>query len=202
MDTKDSHNRQFFNGLAATWDSLPGPSDANETAARFVERALEPGHSRILDVGCGTGILLPSLAARWVSRPVIIELDIALEMLLQNRRKFGGAVASCVCASALAPPFPDGCFDAVLCFGVLPHLGGCQDALGRLLHRVRPGGVIAVGHLMDSATLNSFHAGLDRPVNRDVLPPADALADVLRGLGVRTVHAEESPGWYFVRGEK
>lgn len=200
MNMKDK--RDHFNKLAATWDSLPGPPDAGEKASRFVERALHGRSGRILDVGCGTGILLPSLLARGTPAPSVIELDDALEMLRQNHRKFDGPIACRVCANALALPFRDGCFDAVLCFGVLPHLGGFRGALERLLRHVRSGGVIAVGHLMDSSTLNTFHAGLAGPVNRDTLPPAATLAEALRKLGARTACAEESPGWYFVRGEK
>jgi hypothetical protein len=55
---------------------------------------------------------------------------------------------------------------------------------------------------MGSRELNAFHASLDAAVAGDRLPSAEALAEMLRGLGAEGIVAEENPDWYFVRGEK
>lgn len=188
--------REYFDNLAQQWDSLPSPPDAAERAARFVAAAADLSGGRVLDVGCGTGILreaMPDVR--------LVEMDISAAMLAENRRKRDGNGADWVCADALHPPFR-AAFDRVLCYGVLPHLGDPRCALATLLDCVRPGGAIAVGHMMSSEELNALHAGLEGPVAHDRAAPAEEIARVLESLGARVAAAEERPGWYFVRAEK
>lgn len=193
--------RDYFNQLAERWDGMPTPPDAPARVARFVDRAVRPGSRLILDVGCGTGVLLPALReAAGVAR--IVETDIAERMLAENRRKRAAGLVEHVCAEALRMPFPEQQFDTVLCFGVLPHLGDPDAALARLWTNVKSGGVLAVGHLMGSGTLNTFHAALPAPVNQDRLPSAEAVACLLSGLGGAVLAAEDAPDWYFVAAER
>jgi 2-polyprenyl-3-methyl-5-hydroxy-6-metoxy-1,4-benzoquinol methylase len=191
--------RQHFNQLASQWDSLPGAEDTAARVERFVRAAAAPSDRLVLDVGCGTGILLNSLLD---SDRRVVELDSAEQMLRENRRKWTDPRLRWVCGEALSLPLAAARFDAVLCFGVLPHLGAPEAALGHLLAHLRPGGALAIGHLMDSETLNAFHASLEGPVNRDHLVPARDLAVIIERLGARVLAAEEAPGWYFVRAER
>jgi ubiquinone/menaquinone biosynthesis C-methylase UbiE len=194
--------RDYFNDLASRWDDLPAVPDAPAKAREFVERILRPGAPRILDVGCGTGILLPHLLELFPSSSGIVELDLAERMLTENGRKFPDERVLRVCADARNLPFADGCFDLVLCFGVLPHLGDAASAVWRLFRFLRPAGAFAAGHLMGSAALNAFHASLGEPVAGDTLLPAEELAGILRGFDARHLAWEESSDWYFVSAEK
>jgi len=198
----DSARRQYFNALADRWDSLPAPPDAPVRVARFVRQAIRPGDRLILDVGCGTGILLGALVGAAGPAARIVETDVAERMLAENRRKRPEEAIARVCAEALRLPFAPAGFDAVLCFGVLPHLGEAEPALAELWRYVRPGGTLTAGHLMDSAELNAFHGALEGPVRHDRLPTAARLAEILSSLGASVRAAEEAPGWYFVAAEK
>jgi SAM-dependent methyltransferase len=197
-----SSKRHYFNELAPRWDGLPSPPDAPTKVARFVTRTVRPGDRLILDAGCGAGVLLPALLRAADGAARIVESDVAERMLAENRRKFPGGPVERVCAEALRLPFPERAFDAVLCFGVLPHLGPAADALPRLWAHVKPGGVLAVGHLMGSDALNAFHAALEGPVNQDRLPPAAVLAGLFGELGGAVRAAEEAADWYYVAAER
>ncbi len=194
--------RRYFDDLAARWDGLPKPEDAPLKVRLFLERVLEANAHSILDVGCGTGVLLPNLLELCPPTSQVCEMDFSLEMLRGNARKLRDPRVSRVCADATAPPFTPGAFDAILCFNVLPHLGAAEAALKPLLCALAPGGRLAVGHLMSSVQLNAFHAGLDEPVSGDRLPPASHLAALLSAAGALVRCAEERPGWYFVLCEK
>ncbi len=194
--------REYFNDLAARWDSLPSPPDLALKAGRFVERARVDQARRILDLGCGTGILVGELLSAHPSLIALVEADFAHAMLRENAAKHRDGRVYRVCADANAPPFPDASFDLVLCFGVLPHLGDARTALERLWRLLAPGGALAVGHLMGSDQLNAFHASLGGPVASDYLPPAPRLAQALRLLGAARVTEEEGADWYLVRAER
>ena len=196
---KPTARREYFNSLAPRWDNIPAPPDAGERVRRFLDGVVRPEHQRVLDIGCGTGLLVPGLLAD--SRR-IVELDFAPGMLAENRRKHPGARVSHVCSDAEQLPFAGPCFDLVLCFGVLPHFERPAHALGELLGLLRPGGRLAVGHLMGSQALNAFHASLEGPVNRDQLPAAGELARLFEDLGARIVAAAETADSYLVSVEK
>lgn len=194
--------REYFNRMAREWDQLPAPPDASQKVELFVRKAVRPAHHLILDVGCGTGILLGPLLESGCPGRRIVEMDMAEEMLLENRRKRAQQGIDWICADALDLPFAAGSFDAVLCFGVLPHLASLETVLAGLLRCLRKGGTLAVGHLMGSETLNAFHGSLAGPVNQDRLPSASALCGVLRRLGGAPLRAEEAADWYLVQAEK
>lgn len=193
--------REYFNDLATRWDALPGPPDAAERVALFCRRACPREARRILDVGCGTGILVPHVRET-APGARLVELDFAIEMLRESARKRPGLDVLRICADALRLPFPDACFDVVLCFGILPHLGAPDPAVRELWRVLQPCGVLAVGHLMGSEQLNLRHQEIGGAVGHDELASTEELSSLLRGLDAKTVTAEDLPERYFVRAEK
>jgi ubiquinone/menaquinone biosynthesis C-methylase UbiE len=198
----DTAKRTYFNELAARWDEMLQTQHASARVAAFCERACPAGARWVLDVGAGTGVLVLPLLERLGSQARLIELDFAFEMLRRAVSKTSDARLLAVCADAMAMPFPPGLFDAVLCFGILPHLGPAAHALARLWEAVAPAGVLAIGHLMGSSELNARHRSFGGPIAADFLPEADEVARLLVELGAVAVEAEDSPSEYFVRASK
>lgn len=91
----------------------------------------------VLEVGCGTGLILRRLAplARRVAG-----VDLSAEML----RKARDRVPSVVQGSALALPFPDRSFDVAVSFKVLAHIPEVRAAVAEMARVVRPGGHVAL----------------------------------------------------------
>lgn len=77
-----------------------------------------PDPRMVLDVGCGSGVLLEAAARRW---PVCVGVDGSLRRLVlaRHRLKHAGVRARLVCANADALPFADGLFDRVISEWVL-----------------------------------------------------------------------------------
>ena len=197
-----SAKQTYFNDLAARWDDLPSPEGDPAGVRRFVERSSVSAPELILDAGCGTGILLPALLERYPRAGHILEIDFAQDMLRENARKLPDPRVNRVCADALRLPVREGSLDLVLCFGLLPHLEDTDAALAEFLRVLKPGGSLAIGHLMGSVELNAFHGSLEGPVAEDTLLPARKLAERLLRLGAVAVSAEEATAWYSVRAKK
>lgn len=193
----------FFNQIAPSWDDMQQDSPEIKSGIRkFVQSAYLNGAKAILDVGCGTGVLVPHLLTAYPNAQLIVELDFAEEMLAVNRAKHTDPRLARLAADATNLPLPDESMDVVLCFNAAPHLGSGEPAFRDLFRVLARGGVLAVGHLMNSAELNQFHGNLHGPVAHDHLPPARELGKILSSLGAINVMAQEQQGWYFVRAER
>jgi ubiquinone/menaquinone biosynthesis C-methylase UbiE len=195
--------RAFFNQMAHSWDDMQvAPEIAAPGIRNFIQCAYLAGARSILDVGCGTGILVPFLLYAYPRTKLMIELDFAEEMLKRNRAKFHNHRLVRLAGDAMNLPLPDESIDVILCFNIAPHLGTGEEAFRDLFRVLAPGGIIAAGHLMSSKELNHFHANLHGPIAQDHLPPAKQLGTVFSNLGGQDVAAQEQPGWYFVRAKK
>jgi ubiquinone/menaquinone biosynthesis C-methylase UbiE len=104
-----------------------------------------PPDARLLDAGCGTGLLTLALL-RVLRRPArITAVDLSRRSLLTARRAARKAEhgprhqVSFLQADALSLPFPDNTFDAVVTSGVLEYLP-LGEGLGELARVLAPGG--------------------------------------------------------------
>ena len=98
---------------------------------------------RILDLGCGSGVLTTYLAKRAAHA---LGLDLSPKAVAFAHQNRGSDGEGYVCGSALQLPFHDAKFDAVYCFEVLEHLYVSQaSAMLSEIHRVlRSGGHVVV----------------------------------------------------------
>lgn len=87
----------------------------------------------VLEVGCGTGLLLSRIAAFARSAHGV---DLSPGMLDRARER-GLDVTE---GSATRLPFPDASFDVACSFKVLAHVQAISDALAEMARVVRPGG--------------------------------------------------------------
>jgi SAM-dependent methyltransferase len=105
-----------FDGLAAWYDRYVQSADVTSIALESLERLLGDGPGQCLDVGCGTGIAFPLLAALgWT----IVGVDVSGEQLAVAADRAAAAGARLVQADATHLPFSDGSFDSVV--SVLTH---------------------------------------------------------------------------------
>ncbi len=126
-----------------------------DVAERSLARlALGPGES-VLDVGCGTGVFLPGLAAIVGPTGRVVGLDHSAAFLEEARRRLADATIAdrveLVEGDVHQLPFANGTFDAVHCERVLMHVEDPSLALREMRRVVRPGGRVLVAEVYASA---------------------------------------------------
>jgi SAM-dependent methyltransferase len=118
-----------------------------ELTREALERFLPDGPARILDAGCGDGILSEQLARR---RPAwtIVAADRDPALVAQTRTRLAGAgVANVtVVESDLTEDLGSGIYDAVAAVECLEEIPDDGAALGRMAAALRPGGLL-VAHV-------------------------------------------------------
>lgn len=101
-------------------------------------------YERILEVGYGSGFLLPHLSTR--AKSVFgLDLDADPEMVQSRLKGIMGVSPRLVRGSILSIPFEDGYFDCVVAFSILEHIKDYEKALGELHRVTAPGGTVLIG---------------------------------------------------------
>jgi ubiquinone/menaquinone biosynthesis C-methylase UbiE len=144
-----------------------------------------PASARILDVGCGAGVLAADLASAGYS---VDAIDTAPAMLDMTRRHAScAAVAARVnvrLGDAHALVFPDAMFDVVTAIGLLPWLHSEAVAIYEMQRVLKPGGYVLV------TTDNELR--LDRLLDPLSTPPLAPLRRMARAL-MPGAHTPKSP---------
>ncbi len=92
----------------------------------------------VLDVGCGTGVLLEALRARG-GPGRLVGTDLSREMLRVAHARLAGAAGLCQ-ASAEGLPFAGGSFDLVVSTNAFHYFRHAEAALAEMRRVLRPGG--------------------------------------------------------------
>src|SRR4249919_1223064 len=140
-----------FGALANRWWDENGPQRAlhelNPTRLGYVRERVRLSGARVLDVGCGAGLLSEALAKEGAQ---VVALDLAPELveiaklhLLESGLKVDYRLQS---VEALAAEFPAS-FDAITCMEMLEHVPDPGSVLSACEKLLKPGGRIFLSTL-------------------------------------------------------
>ena len=128
---------------------------------------------RVLDVGCGSGVVTREIARRVGPSGCAVGVDPSAALLaiardLAEVEGLGNRVELHE-GSALALPFADGAFDVAIAVTALSHTPGAEGAIPEMARVVRPGGRIGVFDL-DTDMTSVTHP--DRTLTRRIIAAA------------------------------
>lgn len=143
----------FFPTLAAIEERHFWFQGRNRVIAAAVAPLLKdfPSDCRLLEVGCGTGLVL-QLLRRLSAGGVVLGMDCHADALSWARRRSGCPV---VCGDLMRPPLEGG-FDLVGAFDILEHLDDDRAGLSALAGLVRPGGAVVITVPADGSLWSYF----------------------------------------------
>jgi 2-polyprenyl-6-hydroxyphenyl methylase / 3-demethylubiquinone-9 3-methyltransferase len=111
--------------------------------AALIPPTTRPG-AVLIDLGCGAGLMAPHLLGRGYRH---VGVDLTRSALDQAARHGVTTVRADVCAVPLA----DGCADVVTAGEILEHVSDLTAAITEACRLVRPGGLLVVDTLADTA---------------------------------------------------
>ncbi|MHC4945685.1 MAG: class I SAM-dependent methyltransferase [Planctomycetota bacterium] len=124
--------------------------ERNEIILELLEGAEE---MEVLDLGCGTGVMIDALAARFGT---ILGLDASLEMMSgvdrTPRMKLKKPV-HLIMGDVESLPFAEGAMDRIVCRSILHHAESVDKALAEVYRVLKPGGRVAIAEPMNDNPL-------------------------------------------------
>ena len=186
---------------AETYERYMVPPLFAPSAQRLLDAAAPKPGERVLDVGCGTGIVARGAARRLAGGGAVVGLDASPPMLAVARAASAraGLAVEWREGRAEALPFPDGAFDLALCQFALMFFGDRPRALAEMRRVLAPGGRAAI-HVFQTIGRHPFYEALDRSIALRLgtsavqeifcLGDADGLRALLAGAGFEGVAIE------------
>ncbi|OQC08647.1 MAG: Demethylmenaquinone methyltransferase [Candidatus Hydrogenedentes bacterium ADurb.Bin101] len=179
--------RAFFDQLAGHWDATVSPRHG-ERLERILRRLPIAAGERVLDVGCGTGILFPMLAKRVGETGCIASVDLSHAMLLKTSTRIAGVMprpASLLLeADITLSPFRKGVFDWVFCNSCFPHFEDQRGACDVMAGLLQPGGRLVICHSESREAINALHRSVGGIVGGHELPDDGTFRTMVRRAGL------------------
>lgn len=188
----------YFDERAVDWNEQAEPAGPKHLMVAQLAGVHEG--SRVLDVGCGTGIM--ERAYLDLGAQTIVALDLSEEMLACARTSFADVDPRCLrfeCRDILDFT-SDEPFDVVVIYNAYPHILDKKALVKAAASLLVPGGRFLVAHGMSRETLNAHHANVPHDVTSDLLPAKDAALDWQDAFDIDMM--ADTPFTYFFGGSK
>lgn len=193
-------SREYFNRMANRWDETSAEKDGHKLESLVQNLNILPG-STVLDVGTGTGVLLPFLWAKMGERGKLVALDFAEEMLTRAKTKNFPGNIEYICADIGSVPKPDASFEAVICYSCFPHFRDKLKSLCEIYRLLKAGGSLFICHTSSRAKINSVHRQVVA-LSKDLIPEAEEMDRLLKTAGFGNVQILETKTSYLVTAMK
>ena len=195
------NHREYFNQLAGKWDKMT----PEETRARLPQMidylSIKPGDT-ILDVGGGTGILLPLLYNATGDRGKIVSLDIAEEMLKRARNNSRPSNIHYIHADVVAIPLASQTFDFVICYSCFPHFPDKAKAMAEMARVLRNSGRLVILHTASRCEINELHKSMGDVIGKDIIPDKATMRKMLLKSGLKPIQVRDEAHRYLAIAAK
>lgn len=194
--------KSFFDAAASDWDQLlERDMQADRLKAMVDGFAIREGDA-ILDVGCGTGVLLPFLGKATGPLGTVVAMDFSMKMLQAAASHAFDARPSFFNAGVGAIPFKAGSFDSITCFSAFPHFPDKVRALSEMVRVLKADGALFIAHLHSIEEIAALHRGVGGSVHGDRLPDKETMTRLMWEAGLTDIGIEDEPGRFLARGRK
>lgn len=194
-------DKDFFDNCAANWDKIRETNP--DKLRKLIQMTQIKKGDKILDVGTGTGVLLPFLLNIIGAEGTITAVDFSSKMLACAKAKhLDDKNIIFVAGNILQYPSTPNTFNAITCLNFYPHLHQHKEEfLRKMLPLLQNNGTLTIFHDISRAQVNNIHAECIE-VKEHKLPPAAEVGSLLQKAGYELIQVYEDNEMYFVQGRK
>ena len=194
--------RKFFDDSACNWDDLfYRDKEINHRLNSLTLKFYVEKGDRIIDLGCGTGIISERLSRLAGKKGKVFCCDFSIEMLGKAKEK-GNQELDFVCLDAHKLTFRDNSFDSIICFSCFPHFEDKKEVMRETNRVLKKGGSFIISHLLSSREIAKIHRQAGKAVARDKMPSKKVMAVNLKKMGFIILEFLNKNGLFLLRAEK
>ncbi|MBV7275213.1 class I SAM-dependent methyltransferase [Clostridiaceae bacterium UIB06] len=192
-------NREFFDNMAEKWDSIcchPG----EKIKYVFDKINLEKGSS-VLDIGSGTGIIIPYIEKEIGMEGKLTALDVSEKMIEISKKKnnynnLNFAVEDFYLYSCSEK------YDCIIAYSCYPHFTDSKAFFEKAYSLLKVGGKIIIAHVEGRDKINSRHNEIDHKIDSNTLDEVEITLSIMRKANLEIIYAEDSEEYYICIGRK
>jgi len=193
--------KEFFDKLADQWDDI---SVHEEKKVRYITSLLYlKGDEKILDVGAGTGVMIP-FYEEYLTAGSVLAVDFSEKMINRCRAKFPSSEHPHINfeAADVYDLTYENEFDVVMSYSSFPHFTEHQKAVGIFAKALRPGGRFAIAHSSSRDHINHVHSHSSSHIQNDVLPCLEELESMFDKAGLFVTFEQSDDEYHIIIGTK
>ncbi|TRO47421.1 class I SAM-dependent methyltransferase, partial [Candidatus Bathyarchaeota archaeon] len=195
--------KDYFDNAADTWDERFFTPKLSQFLEELVPQLGLTSGQNVLDVGTGTGVIIPFLIKAIGSEGSVTAIDSSEKMIQICKAKHSQFKNVYVQFGKIEEQnFTKETFDAVICFGVFPHLENKQKALRNIIKMLKSSGKIIIAHAMSREELKIHHKKVSTLVRNAILPPKTEMKKLLKQIGFTKISIKDEPGMYLCMANK
>ena len=182
--------KNFFDSLAPLWDKDMIKDDA------IINKIMDEGcvnNSKVLDVACGTGVLIPYYLDRKCD---VTGIDISGEMIKIASSKFKDVKFIC----GDVEEYSNDKFDNIVIYNAFPHFIDTDLLIKHLASLLNENGYLNIAHGMSREKINKHHEGKASDYSRDLLSGEELASIMNKYLDVKLI--VDNDNYYHVVGIK
>lgn len=146
---------EFFDRCAPNWDAEMVKNE--EIIGKILDNAEITEGLDILDVACGTGVMIPYYLER--NAASVTAIDISPEMAKIAAEKFEGEPRVTVLCGDIEEAAFERQFDRIVVYNAFPHFPNPQRLLRTLAGLLKEGGRLTIAHGASREVIDSHHSG-------------------------------------------
>jgi ubiquinone/menaquinone biosynthesis C-methylase UbiE len=197
----NSKKKGFFNEKAEVWDEI---SVHNLEKVQYISELLDiRGDDKILDVGTGTGIMIP-FYEKYLVDGSIVAVDHSEKMIEVARSKYPEKkhpMISYLVSDVYELKY-DSDFDLVVCYSCFPHFVNQPLALKILSKALKKGGRLAVAHSDSAKKINEVHMNGGTEIGNDFLPSMESLKQMMKDSGLAVTFKRNDEDYFICLARK
>ncbi|MEW9080017.1 class I SAM-dependent methyltransferase [Terrisporobacter glycolicus] len=190
----------FFNSVAKKWDNM---INVDESKINYLLDKLKiQEDDEILDIGTGTGVLIPFLNERLCTGR-IKGVDISKGMLEVAKSKFNHLSNVDFDLVNVEKEELKHKYDKIILYSMYPHLENKTQTISNLVkNSLKEDGILMIAHSDSRAFLNNLHRNADERVHESILMEINEQKNVFINAGLKVIEAFENDDMYYVVIEK